>query len=568
MLKGTKIAKTLSLMVVMALVFEASAGCSKSDSPKTPGAEITPKASGSTPAAKTTEPKANTMPIVKDKITLNFVGMNMNTTRVGRHDETDMMKKLEQDTNIKIVWEMIPQASWKEKKNLMIASRQLPDAFMGPLSLNADEIQKFGADGVLIPLDKLLAEYAPTITGVMKDYPLYDTYTRSLDGKIYALARMEDLGFDSLSTSVIRKEWLDKLGLKMPTTTEEFRNVLREFKAKDPAGNGKTIPFSFLYQEGPDINREVKREHEWIFAAFGVYDNPKHVAIDDNGQMVFTADKDRYKEAVKYLNSLYSEGLIDKEVFTQDRTLLTNKVRNQLNVGVYTDYRMKESFVTKEIEDKFAIMPPLKGPHGDQKWLRATTGLSDGAFAITSACKYPEAAIRWVDHINEPELNIQMSYGMFKEEGYNKSEALVPSKAQPGKYDVNTGSRPKEVNASDWPFSSPIAVSPTLTSKKLIDKYLADKPSNVAKNEACDVYRPYLTKNPYNYPYRFTVDEIEELSLIQTDLLSYIFKTQAKWISDGGIDAEWDNYLAQLKKLKVDKYLELYKKSYERSLKK
>jgi putative aldouronate transport system substrate-binding protein len=505
------------------------------------------------------------LPIVKEKVTLKFVGMNMNPTRIGRLDETDMIKWLEEKTNIRIVWDMIPQKEWGEKKNLLIASKQLPDGFMAPLTLTVNEAATMGADGVLIPLDALLARYAPTITGIIKDYPTYEPFTRSLDGKIYAITALQDLGFDSFSASIIRQEWLDKLGLKMPGTLDEFTAVLRAFKDKDPAGGGKTIPFSFLYQEGTAVNREVKREFEWFFVAHDVMENPIHIAIEDNGQLVFTADKEGFKQTIKYLNKLYSDGLIDKEVFTQDRTMLTNKIR-QRSVGGYTDYRLKLSMVLTDEESKYTFMPPLKGPTGKQRWLRANIGMSEGAFALTSACKYPEAAIRWLDFINEPENNIQMAYGMFKPTGWTANEALIPAAAAPGKYDVNT--RPKEVSANDWPFSAPIAESPILTPKGIIDKYLAEKASNTAKVETCAVYRPFLTKYPYNYPFRFTVKEIEDLGLMQTDLLSTILKTEAKWIANGGIDAEWDGYLAQLKKLKVDDYLAMYKKSYERSLKK
>ncbi len=520
------------------------------------------------PAAKASANfNATGLPIVKEKVNLHFIGMNMNTTRVGRWDETEMMQQLEAKTNVHITWDAVPQSAWKEKKNLLIASNELPDGFMSPLSLSADEISTLGADGVLLPLDDLLVKYAPTVTAIMNKYPTYDPYVRSLDGKIYAIAWMQDLGFDSFSGSIIRKDWLDQLGLKMPTTTEEFYQVLKTFKEKDPAGGGKTIPFSFLYQEGANVNREVKREFEWIFLAFGVPENPKHIAIEDNGELIFTADKPGFKDAIKYLNRLYSEKLIDQEIFTQDRTLLTNKIR-QLNVGTYTDYRLKTSMASEEIQGRFTHMPPLKGPKGDQRWLRGLVGLSEGAFALTKNCKNPEIAIRWLDYINEPENNIQMAFGMFKPAGWDKSEAQVPSTKQPGKYDVNTALRPKTVQPSDWPFSSPISVSPILTSKEVMDKYTAEKASNIAKTETCDVYRPYLTKYPYNYPYRFTAAEIEQLALIQTDLLGYIFKQEAKWILSGNIDAEWDNYLAELKRLKVDEYLGFYKKAYQRSLKK
>lgn len=508
------------------------------------------------------------LPLSKEKITLQFLGMNMNTTRPGRWDETDMMKKLEEETNIHIVWDMVPQASWTEKKNLLIASRELPDAFCSPFSLSAEEAQKMGADGVLIPLDDLIAEHAPTLTELMKVNPDYDTVTRSLDGKIYALSQMQDLGFTSQSAAIIRQDWLDKLGLKMPTTTEEFYNVLKAFKTQDPNGNGQAdeIPFSFLFQEGASVNREVKREFDWIWGAFGVAENPKHIAITDAGEVYFTASTEGFRNAVSYMNRLYSEGLVDPEVFTQDRALLMNKIRQDPKVvGVYSDYRLRLSMAQPEDEANYAFMPPLEGPDGSRMFNRAFSGVAEGAFAITEACKYPVEAIRWVDYINQPENNIQMAYGMFKEAGWNASEAMVPDEKEPQKYSVNSGMRPKDVDPANWPFSSPIAVSPVLTTREIIDTYMAVKDSNVAKEETCAVYEPYLTKYPHNYPYRFTVEEIEDLSLIQTDLIGYILKTEAKWIVEGGIEEDWDEYLAQLEKLSVGEYLDMYRTSFERA---
>ena len=525
-------------------------------------------AGGSSEAEAATEPVgfySEGLPIVDETYTLNFIGMNMNTTRVGRYDETDMMKKLEADTNVKIVWDMTPQASWKEKKNLVIASGELPDGIMGPLSITADEAQLLGGQGVLIPLEDLIAEYAPNIQHILDTDPTYRAQVTSPDGHIYALTAMQDMGFDSLSVSIINKTWLDELGLPVPSTTDEFYETLKAFKENDMAGNGRTIPFSFLYQESADLNREVKREFEWIFLAFGVPETPTHIMIEDNGELIFTASQEEYKEAIKYLHKLYSEGLIDPEIFSQDRTLLTNKIR-QMNVGCYTDYRLESSMASEEIQDNFVIMPPLKGPNGDQRWLRAKAGMSDGAFALTSACQHPEIAIRWLDNINTPENSIQMLYGMFKEEGWNQSEALVPSEDYPGKWTSNTDLRPADVNPSDWPWSAPIGSSPVIVPHEVINEYIAERANNVAKERACAIYRPYLTEYPYNYPFRFTLEEIDELNIIQTDLLNYVYQTVATWIANGGVEEDWDDYLVQLDNLGLQDYMRLYQQAYERSL--
>ena len=503
------------------------------------------------------------MPIMKEKTHFEIMGILMNNTRQGRHDQTDMMKALAEETNIDMTWTLVPQNSWQEKKNLVVASGEYPDAFHAPLSLSNDEIAKFGADGVLIPMDDLLDKYAPNIMSRID--PMMDAFTRSMDGNIYAMASMSDFGFDSLNSSIIKTEWLDALGLDMPTTTEEFYQVLKAFKTQDPNGNGEAdeIPWSFLYIENPP-NREVKREHYWIFPCFGVYDNPYHIAINDSGKLMFTANTDEWREAVEYLHRLYSEGLIDKEVFSQDRATLTNKVRNQATVGAYTDYRFRLSIAAPENEWKFALMPPLEGPHGDKGWMRAQVGLAEGAFAITSACQYPEALVRWLDHVNEEEIGVQMAYGMFKPAGYSEAEALIPSEKNPGKYVVNTDLRPESVDPSEWPFTSPISITCTVLTSEIFDKYIEEKDSYKSKQETCDVYRPYLSKYPYNYPFKFTVTEIEELSMMQADILSYIYSTEAKWIAGGFSDSDWNNYLKELDRLNIDRYTEMYKTAFDR----
>lgn len=503
------------------------------------------------------------LPILNEKADFEMMGLLMNNSRQGRHDETDMMKWLEEQTNMHITWDLIPSDSWQEKKNLVVASGDLPDAFHAQKSLSSDEVAKFGADGVLIPLNDLIAAYAPNIKSRMT--PIYESFTKSLDGNIYALSAIQDYGWDSFNSTVIKTDWLNKLGLDMPTTTDELYEVLKAFKTQDPNGNGEAdeVPFSFLYTENPPV-REVKREHYWLFPAFGIQDNPLHVTIQDNGELIFTANKDEWRDCVQYLSKLYAEGLIDPEVFSQDRSTLTNKVRNQATVGLYTDYRFKNSIASPEVEHLFGLMPPVTGPKGDKGWMRAVMGYNEGSFAITSQAKSPQALIRWADYINEEQNTVQMAFGMFKEAGYSASEALIPSETMPGKWDVNNKLRPADVKPSEWPFSAPISVAVTLLTQEVNDKFLAQKDSFVSKTETCDVYRPYLSKYPYNFPYKFSLEEIEELSLIQADLLNFVYTTEAKWIVGGFDNADWETFKSQLKSLNIDRYVDLYRTAYNR----
>ncbi|MFS6554331.1 hypothetical protein VPJ68_02290, partial [Parabacteroides distasonis] len=94
-------------------------------------------------------------------------------------------------------------------------------------------------NGILIPLNDLIAEHAPNIQALFKKYPALEAMCTSSDGNIYALAGwwgdINDYVPDYL---YIRQDWLDNLGLEMPHTIDELYDVLTAFKEQDANGNG------------------------------------------------------------------------------------------------------------------------------------------------------------------------------------------------------------------------------------------------------------------------------------------------------------------------------------------
>ncbi|KOS00928.1 ABC transporter substrate-binding protein, partial [Paenibacillus polymyxa] len=155
------------------------------------------------------------------------------------------------------------------------------------------------------------------------------------DGHIYAFPWIEELGSEKESIHSVNDmpwinvEWLKKLGLKMPKTTEDLKKVLLAFKNGDPNGNGQAdeIPLSFILNNGnEDLN--------FLFGSFGLGDNGDHTVVTNEGKVVFTADKDGYKEGIKYLNELYKLNLIDEESFEQDYNTYLAKGQNE-KYGLY-----------------------------------------------------------------------------------------------------------------------------------------------------------------------------------------------------------------------------------------
>ena len=164
-------------------------------------------------------------------------------------DETQLYLELEEQTGIDISWETYPQSAWPEKKSLLIASNDLPDAFFGNGVLTSDEVVKYGSEGILIPLeDYITEENTPNLWKIFQEYPEYKSAITAPDGHIYSLMSFEDGYMVTTNNPIyINKAWLEAVGMDAPTTTEEFREVLKAFKEQDPNGNGQAdeIPFSF-----------------------------------------------------------------------------------------------------------------------------------------------------------------------------------------------------------------------------------------------------------------------------------------------------------------------------------
>ena len=142
------------------------------------------------------------------------------------------------------------------------------------------------------------------------------------DGHIYYIpGTLAPIGSGNVPSEAffIRQDWLDKLGLKVPATVDEYYEVLKAFKTQDPNGNGQADEIPYFDRAGT-INDLYQ-----LFAAHADY------YINDQGQYVNGRTEDAYKNAVKELAKWYREGLIDPEIFTRGQ-----QAREQLlssNIG-------------------------------------------------------------------------------------------------------------------------------------------------------------------------------------------------------------------------------------------
>ncbi|GJM69723.1 hypothetical protein HMSSN036_19390 [Paenibacillus macerans] len=132
-----------------------------------------------------------------------------------------------------------------------------------------------------------------------------------------------------------------------------------------------------------------------------------------DGKPVFYPVSEEYKEGLKYAHKLYAEGLIDKELFTQDATMTSAKQQNaDVPIVGFTNQWTPDAVFGKW-SGQYAAIPPLAGPDGKRYNPGNPNGMSfnRNELLITTSCKYPEVAARWADQFYTNEASIQNFWG-------------------------------------------------------------------------------------------------------------------------------------------------------------
>ena len=231
----SKTLKSVALLICASLVITTFAGCtSKSKEPVETKENI-----------KISDKMNMTgMPIVKEPVTLKImVGKNAAQTN---WDKMLVWREYEKLSGVHVEWIEVIQNSIIEKRNLAIASGDLPDIFF-KCNIPTKDLQSNGEQGIFVKLNDLINKFAPNFKKAITERNDVEKGIKTVDGSIYSLPYIMDVLSPAITgKTFMNKKWLDKLGMKVPSTTDEFYNILSAIKKNDLNGNGKNdeIPFT------------------------------------------------------------------------------------------------------------------------------------------------------------------------------------------------------------------------------------------------------------------------------------------------------------------------------------
>jgi putative aldouronate transport system substrate-binding protein len=520
--------------------------------------------------------EAGAYPITKEKMTLKVLSQQLAV--ISDIKTNEFTKWMEEKTNIHVDWQLVPSDAVADKVNLILASGDLPDVLYGVGLNDVQEAQYGVTEKMLIPLNDLIDKYAPNFKKFVSDYESVKGVVTNTDGNIYALPGWNDCFHCSYQSKMwLNQDWMKKLGLKDPTTTDEFYNVLKAFKTQDPNGNGKQdeVP---LAGSTDGWNGDVTSflMNPFIFDP-GMYETNKRFIKD--GKIDTSVNKPEYKEGLKYIAKLYKEGLISQGSFTQKNDQVMQLVANpDANLLGATPNGASVAFVQSNNQERYRqylTLSPLKGPSGKQQTpFFKYSAIANGAFAITKACKSPEAAMRWVDLSFSFEGAQRHSIGVLDKEWRMPKEGEVGINGKPAlwKMLVPYNNTDPQNNSYLWLGCDNATADMRLGMEmaKDVDPLSVEGMERMLYDETANKYQPYTPKDVEVLPpIKLTTEESQEISTINVELGKFIQESKVKFIvGEMDIDAEWDNYVKNLENIGLQKYLDIYQKGYERQYKK
>ncbi|WP_114855438.1 extracellular solute-binding protein [Brachybacterium sp. YJGR34] len=478
------------------------------------------------------------LPVVADELTLSFGGSK--SALAPEYETMELVRTWQEDSGIEITWANEPDEVWAEKKNLLLASGELPDALFNT-GLTDAEVAKYGDNGTLLALEDLILEHAPTLHGILEQRPDIRSAMTTSDGHIYTLPSVEEMGLVEFPTMLfINTVWLDELGMGVPTTVEEYHEALLAFRESKGSG---ALPLSFI---GAGAIADL------IAALGGQADNPDHRIVQD-GEVLFTADKDGFRDAIATLHTWYGEGLIDQEAFAQDYvTFIAKGKADPQTLGSFSFWECPE-VVGPDRAEQYQIVPILPGPDGVQRACAANNQeINRGAFAITRTSQYAAATLRWADMLFDPVMSAQANWGPIGISQEMNADGMLEQ------IPVSGGETEQERRVKVAPGGPKIITAEDFETVVLPEPRAAERQGQIA-----EFYAPHRANEKYP-PVMLSVEELNRISTLESDVRTLVDEKVATWIVKGGIEDEWDGYVAQLEQIGLSEVAEVYQGAYDR----
>ena len=435
--------------------------------------------------------------------------------------------------------------SSKEAHNLMLASGDIPHIVGGDKI--KDMVNEYGPQGAFVPLNDLIEEHAPNIKAFFDKYPDKKSAVQAFDGNNYYIPYLPDGKYGRAYW--MRQDWLDALGLEVPTNVDELYAVLTAFRNDDPNGNGIKDEVPFFARQWPELLRLVTF---WDGRSSG--SDTYHDFMVADGKVTHGYAGDGYREGIKNIAKWYQEGLIDAEVFTRGSSAREFLLSENLG-GMTHDWFASTSGYNVSLKDKvpgfdLAVIAPPASISGRQLAEHRRIPVKPDGWAIAHTNPDPVTTIKYFDF-------------WFTEEGRRLANFGVEGE----QYDMVDG---KPIFKEEFKAQGPINSSLYQVGSQVQRGYFQDfdyeiqwtNPSALKGIELYDA-GDYLTDQFLGVAFNEEEQGVYDKKWSQVS--DYMLEKQQAWIlGSADVEAEWDDYLATLDKMGFNDVLDAMNSAYSR----
>jgi putative aldouronate transport system substrate-binding protein len=535
-----KIIATLMIVVMTMLLM---AGCGSNDEEEaTTGATTetgTDTESGAENSEQTLEGNLVSAEAKTFSIFLNFNNMPFDS-------EWAVWQEIAKRTNVSLEGVISKtNANEEEAFNLMLSSGDLADVIG---YMNAAELEKLGRDGGLTPLNDLIEEHAPNIKALLDSDPKFRQGATSLDGNIYYIPKNQTL----LSAEFywIRQDWLDKLGLEVPTTVDELYTVLTAFRNEDPNGNGQKDEIPLFDRAGH------KMPDEYLY----LFDSSTEFYARD-GVIEFEPLEENFVYGVKELAKWYKEGLIDPEIFT--RGAKTRDTLYSANQGGFThDWPSTGNYNSSLAEEisgfNNVAIAPVKNQNGEI--VERTTRYPAPGWGISAQAEDPVTLIKFFDFFFTEEGSDLINWGI-------EGETYIVNDAGEKEYtDVvleNTEQTPLGyLRSQGIQYRIGMNQDPDYEYAFMTEEA---KAAAELYNGHPEWYRDQVP--PYfdgQLDLKYTEDDEAEYKRIMSQIRPYVDEMFQKWmLGASNIEDDYETFVQELKDRNIDRAIEINQKAMD-----